>query len=78
MIKCKKVVKDDYMKKWKKVLIVIAIIIAVIIIGIEVIYRASANDCCSCCDDSAEVCISACCNCNYNMFEKIVRIIDSF
>jgi len=65
------------MKKWIKILVIIAIIIIIVFIaGVEIIYNSFVDECCSCCDDSAEICISACCKCNYNIFEKIERIFN--
>ncbi len=61
------------MKKGLKItLIILAAIVAVYIL-FNVVYKlAGGTSCCSCCDDSQEVCISACCGCTFT--DKIEKI----
>ena len=66
------------MKNVKKLIIIIVITLVVIIAGIEISYHSLITDCCSCCKDSEEICIAMCCKCDYNTFEKIERLIESF
>ena len=66
------------MKKWLMVIIIIAIIVILFIAGVEITYKSLITDCCSCCDDGEEICISLCCECEYNTFEKMERLIEYF
>ncbi len=61
------------MKKGLKITLIILAIIFAIYILFNVVYKLSGGtDCCSCCDDSQEVCISACCRCTItDKLEKI-------
>lgn len=64
--------------KWVKVSVITVIIVIVFIVGVEITYHSLITDCCSCCDDTEQICISACCKCGYNTFEKIGRMIEYF
>lgn len=56
----------------KRLIIIITIIIVLIgfgYFGINYIYDNGVEDCCSCCGDQ-EICMTVCCKCDRNLFEK--------
>ena len=61
------------MKKVLKITLIILTAIVAAYILFNVVYKlAGGMDCCSCCDDSQDVCISACCRCTItDKLEKI-------
>ncbi len=65
------------MKKWLKVFLIILVIIISLLVLFNITYKiVIGTDCCSCCDNSQEVCISACCRCTFA--EKIEKLIQAF
>ncbi len=65
------------MKKWLKILLIILVIVISLFLLFNITYKiVIGTDCCSCCDDSQTVCISACCRCTFK--EKIEKLIQAF
>ena len=62
----------------KKLILVAVGIILTLFILFNISYKMIVGtDCCSCCDDSQEVCISACCRCTFTeKIEKLVKVLN--
>ncbi len=65
------------MKKLLKVLLIVLVIVVSLFLLFNVTYKITVGtDCCSCCDDSQSVCISACCRCTLiEKIEKLVKVL---
>ena len=61
------------MKKGLKITLIILATILGLFILFNIAYKIFVGtECCSCCDDSQTVCISACCKCTF--IEKIEKL----
>lgn len=71
------------MKKWIKIIIIVAVIIVLFIVGVEFAYKSIIRtECCACdgyCKDEM-ICIApaVCCKCNYNTLTKLMIIINDY
>lgn len=69
--------------KIKKIIFIIVILLIFILVTsymtITKLYEKAIEydgECCSCGSDNNGISLSVCCECNYNVFEKLGRIID--
>jgi len=61
------------MKKILGIILIVILVIVVIYGGIELLYYIATDgtECCSCGDKPGEMVLNVCCECRYNIIEKL-------
>ena len=69
------------MEKWNRVVLIILLILILLVIGIELIYKNTIQECCSPCKDSNSsfsIYPTVCAPCNRNIIEKVQVLFKEF